>query len=152
MWFPLSTDCDLCKCKWGNFALVESLEQSHKSEFCVTWFFIWTKMQVILVIGITTKYFNILYTSTTYCILYQEHVFFSNMSQLGTSRIYVHPDRPWKKSNVPKYKEQLGPYCPNLYIVLTGLKGRRRERGKSIQRRGKSITLCHFFWFLSGSL
>ena len=32
-------DFSLCTCKWGNFELVESLEQSHLREFHVTHFF-----------------------------------------------------------------------------------------------------------------
>ena len=36
----------LCMCKWGNFVLVESLEQSHLLEFRVTWFFSSPKIRV----------------------------------------------------------------------------------------------------------
>ena len=36
----------LCTYKWGNFRLVESLEQSHLREFCVTRFFSSPKIRV----------------------------------------------------------------------------------------------------------
>ena len=43
---PTSAAFSLCTCKWGNFALVESVEQSHLREFRVRQFYLSPKIRV----------------------------------------------------------------------------------------------------------